>query len=304
MSLVLQHPFTRQQALQAGITDARLRAKRFRQLFHGVYIDAAVEMTLILWLRAALLVSPVDAIVSHVTALRVYGLEIGDLHPLHISTRTSTHARRDGITPHQRLAPIRMRMKGGIPVTSPLRTIVDIATKVTVVELLQAAEYMAHKGLLTLDELGAYALESHLDGVQRLRRSLGWMREGVESPLETTVRLMLVFARLPEPQCNRVIRDASGGFIARGDLVYWHLRIVVEYDGRIHERDPARRQHDHLRRERLEGAGWRVIVVTSEDLKEPEAVVWRIHGALEARGYGGLRPHFSIIWTKWFPTSD
>lgn len=304
MALVLHHPFTRRQALEAGITDAQLRAKRFRQLFHGVYISTSVEMTLLLWLRAALLVSPADAIVSHVTALRLYGLEVGKLHPLHISTRTRTHARRDGIRPHQRIAPIAMRTRRGIPVTSPLRTMVDIATKITTVELIQAAEHMAHKGLLTLDELGEYAVERHLDGVVRLRRALGWMREGVESPLETTLRLMLVFAHLPEPRCNHTIRDASGRFIARGDLVYVSLRIVIEYDGWHHERDGAQRQHDLVRRERLEAEGWRVIVVTSEDLKEPQSVVWRIHAAMTARGYVGARPRFSIMWTKWFPTED
>lgn len=302
MALVLSIPFTRRQALEAGITDAQLRSKRFRQLFHGVYIVAGVEMTLLLWLRAALLVSPADAVISHVTALRLYGLAIGGMHPLHISTRSRTHARRPGIRPHQRLAPIAMRTRSGLPVTSPLRTVVDIATKVTAVELIQAAEFMVHKGYLTLEELGAYAVEHHLDGVRRLRRSLGWVREGVESPLETTLRLMIVFARLPEPRANHVICDAGGRFIARGDLVYPSLRIVVEYDGWHHERDAATRQHDLARRERLEADGWRVIVVTSEDLKRPEAVVHRVHAALVARGYEGPAPSFSIIWAKWFPT--
>jgi hypothetical protein len=302
--LVVQRPFTRRQAIAAGITDAQLRAKRFRQLFHGVYVSVATVMTPLLWIRAALLVSPVDAVVSHQTALRLYGLELGDLFPLHISTRTRTHARRDNICPHQRRAPIATIETFGLPVTTPLRTLVDIATKVTLIELVQAVEHMIHHRHATLEDLGIYAMARHLDGVQRVRRVLGWIREGVESPRETTLRLMIVFARLPEPLCNVDIRDAQGSFLARGDLVYPELRVLVEYDGWYHERSAKQRKNDTLRRERLEAAGWRVVVVTSLDLLTPRDVVRRVHEALVERGHMGPGPTFSIMWSTWFPTTD
>jgi very-short-patch-repair endonuclease len=295
-------PFTRGQALAGGLTDAQLRSRRFRQLFHGVYIRAEVVMTPLLWIYAALLVSPRDAVISHQTALRLYGLAVGDLFPLHISTRTRTHARRQNIRPHQRLAPIATRETQGLPVTAPLRTLVDIATKVTSVQLIQAAEHMIHHGLVTLDGLTEYALERHLDGVQRVRRVLGWIREGVESPRESTLRLMIVFARLPEPRCNLTIRDAHGRFLARGDLVYPEHLVLVEYDGWYHERDAQQRQSDLHRRERLEAAGWRVIVVTSRDLTMPRVVVRRVHEALVERRYTGHKPTFSVMWSTWFPT--
>jgi hypothetical protein len=301
--LATHRPFTRRQALAAGLTDARLRSRRFRQLFHGVYIWAGVVMTPILWIRAALLASPPDAVVSHQTALRLYGLELGALFPLHISTRTRTHARRANIRPHQRIAPIATRRIHDVPVTSPLRTIVDIATKVTLVELVQAAEHMIHRGYVNLDELGEYATAHHLDGVQRVRRVLGWIRENAESPRETTLRLMLVFARLPEPRCNIPIHDGRGRFLARGDLVYPELRVLVEYDGWHHERSAQQRQSDLLRRERLEADGWRVIVVTSHDMTAPREVVRRVHEALVERGYTGRPPTCSVMWSTWFPTS-
>ena len=303
MDLDLHRPFTRRQALAAGMTDAQLRAKRLRQLFHGVYILRAVPMTALLWTRAAVLASPADAVVSHRTALWLYGLELGNLFPLHISTRSRTHSRRANIRPHQRLAPIATRFVHDVPVTSPLRTVVDIATKVTAIELIQAAEHLVHRGLMTVDELGTYAMAHHLDGVQRVRRLLGWMREGAESPRETALRLAIVFARLPEPRCNVDIRDATDAFIARGDLVYVSLRIVVEYDGWHHERSAAQRQSDLLRRERLEAAGWRVIVVTSQDMRFPRTVVRRVHAALVDRGYPGPAPTFSVMWSTWFETA-
>lgn len=298
-----RRPFTRQQALAAGLTDARLRSRGFRQLFHGVYISSSVVMTPMLWILAALLVSPRDAVISHQTALRLYGLSFGGLFPLHISTRTRTHARRENIRPHQRRAPIATREIYSIPVTAPLRTLVDIATKVTLVQLIQAAEHLIHHGYVTLDGLSEYALAHHLDGVQRVRRVLGWIRDGVESPRESTLRLMIVFARLPEPRCNLVILDADDRFLARGDLVYPQLLVLVEYDGWYHERDAQQRQNDLLRRERLEAAGWRIIVVTSRDLESPQQVVHRVHRAMVERGYAGRGPTFSVMWTSWFPTT-
>lgn len=296
-------PFTRDEAIAGGLTDAMLRSRRrCTRLFHGVYVMASVELTLLVWLRAAVRVMPVDAVVSHVTALRLYGYEIGPELPLHFSTRTATHSRQDNTLTHQRKGRVQSRLLHGIPVTMPDRTLIDIATKVTLVELVQAAEWMIHCGLTTLDSLGEFAMVMHLDGVRRMRRLLGLIREGVESPMETLVRLMIVFARLPEPVCNLNIRDAGGRFLARGDLVYAELLVLVEYDGWHHERDAGQRQRDLVRRERLEAAGWRVIVVTANDLKNKREIVLRVHRALVANGYTGGPPHFSVMWTQWFGT--
>lgn len=293
-------PFTRERALAAGISDTVLRRDRVRRLFNGVYIRSSVELTLRLWLSAALLASPPGSVISHVTALRLYGFEIGEERPFHISTQEKTHTRRSGITTHQRKAQISHTLIDGIAVTGPRRTLIDIATKVDLIQLIQAIEFMLHRGYTTLSGLAEYALSRHLDGVRRTRRSLALVREGAESPMETFVRLMLVFARLPEPILNQNIRNAHGDFLARGDLVYSRYLVLVEYDGWQHERDAQQRQHDIGRRERLEQAGWRVIVVTVADLNKPHSIVRRVHSALVERGYDGPEPAFSVMWLKWF----
>jgi hypothetical protein len=148
--------------------------------------------------------------------------------------------------------------------------------------------------------LTAYATARHLHGVKRARRLLRHVRERVESPAETLVRLLLVWSYLPAPECNVDIVDAEGRFVARGDLVLHRWRVVVEYDGWYHERDGQQRQRDVLRRERLEALGWRVIVVTAEDLKRPESIPWRVHTALTQAGYRGGPPRTSIMWRTWF----
>lgn len=295
-----QLPFTRERALAAGISDTVLRRSRVRRLFNGVYILASVEMSLRLWLSAVLLASPPGSVISHVTALRLYGFDVGGEQSFHVSTRAKTHTRRSGIILHQRKAHISDTFIDGIAVTGPRRTLIDIATKVDLIQLIQAIEFMLHHGHTTLDGLAEYALSRHLDGVRRVRRIIPHVREGVESPMETLVRLMLVFARLPEPAPNLNIRDANGTFLARGDLVYSTYMVLVEYDGWQHERDAKQRQHDIGRRERLEQAGWRIIVVTVGDLNKPHGIVRRVHQALTDRGYDGPDPRFSVMWLKWF----
>jgi hypothetical protein len=293
-------PFTREQAVSAGLSDTVLRGRRFRRLFRGVYVSAAVELEVRHWILAAVLAMPAGSVASHVSALRLYGFTIGPLHPFHVSTESKTHTRHPGIVPHQRKHRIGAVVVDGVPVTGPDRTIVDIATKVTFIELVQAIEVMLHRGHTTLDRLTRYALDRHLDGVRRTRRALTIAREGAESPMETLVRLMIVFARLPEPIPNLQIRDDHGLFLARGDLVLPRWRILVEYDGWHHELDADQRVRDIGRRERLEAAGWRLIIVTAGDLRQPQQIVRRVHAALVERGWTGPNPVFSDQWETWF----
>ena len=85
----------------------------------------------------------------------------------------------------------------------------------------------------------------------------------------------------------------------RGDLVYETNKVLVEYDGWHHERDARQRQRDRKRREQLEAAGWRVIVVTSQDLNSPSLIPLRVHAALRDHGYRGPRPFTNAMWHRW-----
>lgn len=55
-----------------------------------------------------------------------------------------------------------------------------------------------------------------------------------------------------------------------------------------------------MRRERLEAAGWTVIVITAEDMKNPLGIVPRAHTALVAAGYAGPAPVMSDVWHRSF----
>jgi hypothetical protein len=293
-------PFRSATAVREGLPRTALRGHRFRRLFRDVYVFRAAVLSFTAWLHAARLVLPDDAVVSHSSAVRLYGFEPRDRSTLEFSTNTNAITRHASIRLHRRQGRLTPYVIDELPVTGPDRTFVDAATCLTFTELVQFGDWLLHHGHTTLDRLLTYAIERHLHGVRRARRALRFVREGVESPRETSVRLQLVFARLPEPECNVDILDATGRFLARGDMVYRRWKVLVEYDGWHHERDARQRQRDIGRRERLELNGWTVVVVTIGDFAHPREIAWRVYTALKAKGYAGQRPVTSVIWTRWF----
>jgi len=251
-------------------------------------------------IAAARLVLPNDAVVSHTTALLLFGLESVPDRPLHFSTNSSLRRSHDGIVLHRRQGLLHPAFVDGILVVGPDRAFVDSALLLGHRDLVRVGDELVRRAMTTLDRLTSYAFDRHLDGVQRARRAVADVREYVDSVRETDLRLLLRFARLPEPEVNGWIVNDAGVAIARGDLVYRTFRVVVEYDGRHHELDPRQRQKDHLRRERLAAAGWTLIIITAQDFKDPMGIVRRVHAALVAHGYAGPAPVMSTTWHRWF----
>jgi hypothetical protein len=284
--------FTSSMALTHGVTEKMLRGGRFVRVLDGVYRYADTAMTYRLGISAAQLVLPEDAVLSHVSCLRLMGLSMRGDVPLHFSTNSALRTRQRGIVLHRRQGRLRWIYRDGVPVLGPDRTFVDCGTILSVRELVQVGDWLVAEGHTDLITLRDFVVESHLDGVLRARDAAAMIRDGAESVRESAVRWEIVMSGLPEPEINPDILDDLGRFLARGDLAYRQWKVLVEYDGWQHERDALQRQRDHLRREALEAAGWRVIVITAADMRDPRAVVRRIHDAIRARGYCGPAPRF------------
>jgi very-short-patch-repair endonuclease len=262
-----------------------LDGSRFVRMHTGVYRLAETEPTFELRVRAALHVLPRDAALSHVSNLRWHGLVLRGESPLHFSSNCGTHVERRGLVVHRRQGLLRPDTSNGVPLLGPDRTFVDCGTQLSLRELVVVGDWLVAHGHTDLLTLRAYVIQSHLDGVIRARDAASMVRKGAESVRESALRWHLVTSGLPEPEVNTDIVDDLGRFLARGDLVYRQWKVLVEYDGWHHERDALQRQRDHLRREALESAGWRVIVVTAADMCDPYAIVRRVQNALQQRGY-------------------
>lgn len=272
--------FSRAEALEAGITDRVLRGPRCVAIAPGWYRYADTEPTPELMARAGVGWLGDGCGLSHVTNLAWRGLQMRPSHPVHLATRRRIDRRVDGFSVHRFLGPLDLEPVRGLPLVGAERTFVDCGTMLSVTELVMVGDWLVTQHLSTPFDLRGFVHEVHYDGVQRARRAAELVRRGSESPQESRLRVTLVRFGLPEPEINGTILDRYGGFLARGDLIYRAERVLVEYDGWHHERDARQRLHDLSRRERLEAEGWRVIVVTDLDMRNPTLVVRRVAEAL------------------------
>jgi hypothetical protein len=183
------------------------------------------------FVRATLLTLPITTIITGVTGLRLYGVLVGAERPLQFAT-THPHQVRRGVqvTRVKRLPPRR----GHIAV--PEHCWMAAAGDVDLLELVTAGDWPLRKCRTTLAELEAYVRGNSGRGCRSARAAVALIRERVDSPRETRLRLCLVLAGLPTPECNIVIGDGNGP-IGRVDLVYVAFKIIIEYEGDQHRTD-------------------------------------------------------------------
>ena len=119
------------------------------------------------------------------------------------------------------------------------------------------------------------------------RVALPLLRTGSESPRESMLRVIIVLAGLPEPECNLNIYSPRGRFLARADLVYPEFKILLEYQGDQHRTDRAQWRRDIRRTGSVEDHGWQMLQFTDDDLQNPVDLIARIELRLRGRGWTG-----------------
>jgi hypothetical protein len=113
--------------------------------------------------------------------------------------------------------------------------------------------------------------------------------------METRLRMLLVLAGLPEPVVNVVLVHEDGSWRRRFDLCYLRIKLVVEYNGRHHRREPQLSK-DRVRSDELEPEGYEILAFEAEDIfATPEATLEKVRRHLILRGWGPVRP----INDKW-----
>ncbi|WP_022923064.1 hypothetical protein [Ornithinimicrobium pekingense] len=280
-----RRPFLRRDGLAAGITRHRLDGPAFHRLFGTVRVSGEVELTPSLLAAGALLLLP-DAAVSHHTAARMLGGIVPHTEETHLTVaRPQGRRRRPGLRCHVGPA-VRTRRVDGLRVTSPEQTFTDLATHLTLVDLVVLGDSLVHRDATSPDRLLEAAAGARGPGTALARGAAALVRKGVESPMETRSRLLLTFGGLPEPRVNEWVTDEHGRRRYRLDLPYPELRLAFEYDGRQHAQDAAQWGWDVGRREWLDGQGWRLIVLRASDVfTTPWATVLRARDALAQRGF-------------------
>ncbi|QNN54119.1 endonuclease domain-containing protein [Nocardioides mesophilus] len=299
-----RRPFLFAAGVRAGIPPSTLRGRRFRRLMLGVYLRADVAPDPVHMVVAALLVHPPRAYASHASAARVYGVPLpAGLAQEHVSVcRAADRRRREDIRNHVVAASTPVVRFRGLPVSAPAQVFVELSGLLTLVDLVAVGDDLVRRKLLTTEQLVDYC---RLHGDAAARTAAGYVRRGVDSPMETRLRMLLVLSGLPEPKVNVKLFFEDGRLRYRFDLAWPELKIAVEYDGRQHRDDLDQWDHDVTRDEWMDDANWLRVPVFSRGIyRRPDVTIERVVKALRERGFrvapGDLseawRPHFPVIY--------
>ena len=298
-------PFTRAEARIAGLPIATLRGPKFQKVFYDLYVSAAVDITATLRATAALKISPKGAYVSHFTAAEIWDGCVPQQPLTHISVANGNRSERRGVRAHEANHRAETVTHRQLPISSPDQTFVELASALTLVELVVLGDSLLRKGRTEPASLVAAADASRGRGSRLARRAARLVRNGVDSPMESRLRMLIVLAGLPEPKVNLTIRDRNGDVVMRFDLSYPQFKIIVEYDGRQHARDDAQWARDIERREELDRLGWRMVIVGSTGIyARPDQTLKRVREALVSRGAAQLPGKFKAEWRQHFPVRE
>lgn len=282
-------PFSVSEARRAGVSAARLRRGDLQSPFRGTR-TALGPLTA---LDRAYAYAPnlrEGQVFSHVTAALLGGLwlprrclDSALVDVLSLGGRDRAQAK--GVRGHRAIDE-EVAFARGLPVVSPVRTWVALAPLLSIDELVAAGDCLLRRNrpLATRSAMTA-GIRQGERGASKARQALPLVRERVDSPKETELRLLFHRAGLPEPEVNGQILLAVGD--TPGDLVFRAWRVLAEFDGQQHRVGRAQFERDIVRLEALARAGWIVIRVLDAHLQEPIGVVDRVVTALRDNGWRG-----------------
>ncbi|MET3923351.1 hypothetical protein [Arthrobacter sp. UYEF20] len=286
---------------KAGVSRTRTVAKDLSTVSRGVRVDLGSEAKNGAALRAYTELDDSSAL-THVSAARVWRAALSwrleDDWRIHLSRRPGfSMPRRVNVVGHLlTFLPGELVEYDGVRLTSPARTWLDLASMAGVDELVIAGDSLVcshgpefpapREPLCTVEDLRAMVSKHPgVRGARLARAALELIRVGADSQPETSMRLALVRAGLPEPELNHVLWGVHGAPVLWPDAAYLEWRISIQYDGAGHG-GPEQYLRD-IRRESVTAEyGWLEVRVSKDDLAgDRPAVVRKVRAALESRGW-------------------
>jgi very-short-patch-repair endonuclease len=235
----------------------RLKKGRLHSVHRGIYAVGRPELTEQgRWMAAVLLCEP-DAFLSHGTAAALWGFEsvredCSRAAGIDITVLAHRRLRARAVRVHRtrHLTDADRRRCRGIPVTSPSRTIVDLAAALRL-DRVEAAINEADKlGLVSAAALSRRVRDLSAPGAAVVRAVLDAADFRVtDSELEQRFLRIVRRANLPTP----LTRQRVSGF--RVDFFWPELRMVVETDGLRYHRTPTQQSKDRVRDQAHVAAG-------------------------------------------------
>jgi transcriptional regulator with AbiEi antitoxin domain of type IV toxin-antitoxin system/uncharacterized protein DUF559 len=239
----------RRQLLALGFTaraiEHRVARGRLHLVMHGVYAVGWPGLTSQRRWMAAVLACGDEAALSHHSAAVLWGIGSERGGRIDVSVRRKCGLRRPGlrIRSRARLPAEDITVRNGIPVTTPVRTLIDMATDLHALDVERAVNEADKRDLVDPEtlraELDRYAGER---GAPLLRHLLDKRTFRLtDSGLEILFRPIAAAAGLPPPLTQQMVN----GF--RVDFYWPDLGLVVETDGLRYHRTPSSQARDARR---------------------------------------------------------
>jgi hypothetical protein len=295
----LSQPFTRAEFIAAGGRRHALEGPKYHNVTRSVHVDVC-RLDSDTRIRAALKVHPEGAFASHWSAAQVLSLPVPDNPFEHVTVRNPDDRRyRPTIKPHVTIRKRGVIVVRGIPVTDPITTFLQMAGHLGLVDLVVLGDAIVRIHRISPARLLEAAQRSTDYYAAAATRAARYVRKGVHSPMETRLRMLIVLAGLPEPVVNLVLVHEDGSWRRRFDLCYPRIKLVVEYNGRQHRKEPQRSK-DRTRTEELEPEGYKILAFEAEDIfATPEATLQKVRRHLILRGWGAV-PQINDKWRRDF----
>src|SRR4051794_2658062 len=209
--------------------DHRLRRGLLHRVHPGVYALGHALLAGLARLWAAVLTT--NGVVSHRTAAAVWDLIRWPSGPIDVTTLRQSRPTRAIHVHRGRLHPDEITTKDGLPLTTPMRTLLDLATSLEAHRLERAVHRAAELRLLN-----ASLVPSQRRGARRLRTAVQTLEHRepqiTKSDLEERFLELLAKHRLPRPLTNHVVNGHEVD-------AYWpDAHLIVELDSRAFHDDP------------------------------------------------------------------
>jgi very-short-patch-repair endonuclease len=273
----------RAMGLGRGAIEHRLASGRLHRVRRGVYQVGHSAAPPLAREIAALLAYGPGSVLSHRTAAVQWRILPPADGPVSVTILGRDGGRRPGVRRHrvQSLGAVDLRLRDGVPLTAPARTLLDLAGEADDRDLGRAINEALVQRLVSTGDLRS-VLErcERRPGSPILRRLVDKFEEPALTRSEAEVRMLELLRRsgLPSPETNvRVGRYEV-------DMLWRQDRLVVEIDGFAFHSTRAAFERDRRRDADLQTAGLRVMRVTWRQIvEEPEATLVRVARLLGVR---------------------
>jgi very-short-patch-repair endonuclease len=272
---------SRRELLDAGIgerlIDHRLKVGRLHRVHRGVYAVGFVARSPLALAMAAVLACGPEALLSHRSAAALWDIDPTWRSPVEVTTR-SRHRHRGVIAHRSRtLEPSDRTSRRGIPVTTPARTVVDLADVLDDLAFARVVNEALVRRRISPDDLAALTRNSDGRAAGRLQPFVEHADAPTRSAFEDAFLAFLQRHALPRPHVNQRV----AGYEV--DMLWRAQQLIAELDGRRFHEHPRSFETDRERDANLLAAGYRVVRVTWRRLMDqPEREAERLRALLSA----------------------